>query len=271
MARLWAPDGVVYPYLGHMVPSYAGGNVTVQAGGAWVDGHYCEQLSSSSVAVSTNGLVVVRFTPADNRFQIVWVNGAVSPTQTAGTWELPIARMTASAMTDVRAFVNYEYVTTTMIADEAVDHRQDRRRGCVTEGKLDPGDRRTLSIATGGGDVIDLRAQPLTSPSPGRTSRPSPVTFNKPAGWGNYEITVWGAAVVRSDALKATPTAVGVRASVGANNGTDRAALSRRRVRPRGVRPRQVPRVSPGAARPCSIDVQKTTPDSAVVQAATSS
>ena len=75
-------------------PTTAWGHVTVGAGAAWIDGHYCEQLTSSSVAVTSNGLVVIRLSPAANTFELLYRDGATTPTQTTATWELPIARMT---------------------------------------------------------------------------------------------------------------------------------------------------------------------------------
>ena len=249
MARLWAPSGVVDGYLNQLAPSHAGGNVTVQTGGAWVDGHYCEQLSSQAVAVASSGLVVIRFTPADNRFQLLWLNGASNPTQTTATWELPIAQMTGGTMSDVRVFVSAASTTTAMIKNEA-----------VTPAKMSPGS--VAAFIESGGSVEDL-ALTLT----GSFQPTASITFTKPAAWATYEITVWGAAAVRSDAVKATPTGVGIRASAGGNNGTARGALVgggfdlevSARAKFTGLF---------GATQLCSIDIQKTTPDSATVQAA---
>ena len=41
MAQLWAPSGVVDGYLDRLDPDYSLGTVTVGAGAAWIDGHYC--------------------------------------------------------------------------------------------------------------------------------------------------------------------------------------------------------------------------------------
>ena len=120
MAQLWAPSGVVDGYLDRLDPDYAVGTVTVGAGAAWIDGHYAEQLTSSSVSVTSNGLVVIRWTPAANTFELLYRNGATTPTQTDPTWELPIAQMSGGSMTDLREFVTRGTITTRMIDDEAV-------------------------------------------------------------------------------------------------------------------------------------------------------
>ena len=122
MARLWAPSGVVDGYLARLDPDYAVGTVTVGAGAAWIDGHYCEQLTSSSVAVTSNGLVVIRWTPAANTFELLYRDGATTPTQTDPTWELPLAQMSGGAMTDLREFVTRGPVTTSTIDHEAVTY-----------------------------------------------------------------------------------------------------------------------------------------------------
>ena len=102
MARLWAPSGVVGGYLGDLAPSLAAGSITVQAGAAWIDGHYAEILTSTTFTSTTTGLVVARFTPANNHFELIYRDGATTPTQTDATWELPIARITSSALYDTR-------------------------------------------------------------------------------------------------------------------------------------------------------------------------
>ena len=120
MAQLWAPSGVVDGYLDRLDPDLSGSTVTVGPGGAWIDGHYAEQLTSSSVAVTSNGLVVIRFTPADNVFELLYRDGATTPTQTDATWELPLAQMTGGAMTDLREFVTRGRVNTSALENEAV-------------------------------------------------------------------------------------------------------------------------------------------------------
>jgi len=103
MARLWVPSGVVPTGL---VPALiAGPAITVTVGAAWIDGHYAELVTPATVPVTANGLLVVRFTPADNRAELLWRDGATVPTQTDPTWELPIAKMTAGAITDLRMYM----------------------------------------------------------------------------------------------------------------------------------------------------------------------
>jgi hypothetical protein len=100
MARLWVPSGTVP---GGLAPTLAAGPaINVTAGSAWLDGHYAELAAPTSVPVSANGLLVLRFTPADNRCELLYRDGASTPTQTDPTWELPLAKMVAGAMTDLR-------------------------------------------------------------------------------------------------------------------------------------------------------------------------
>lgn len=103
MGRLWTPSAVMMGAGGDMVPSLAGTNLTVKAGAAWVDGHYCELLGDQVLTVSANGLAVVRFDPAANTAELLWRDGASTPAQSpTGTWELPIAKVAGSVLTDVR-------------------------------------------------------------------------------------------------------------------------------------------------------------------------
>lgn len=102
MGRLWSPSGVAAP--GDLAPSLTFPNLTVQAGAAWVDGHFCELTSAQVLTVTANGLAVVRFDPAANTAELLYRDGVSSPAQSpTGTWELPIALIAASALTDQRA------------------------------------------------------------------------------------------------------------------------------------------------------------------------
>lgn len=201
MAQLWAPSGVVDGYLDRLDPDLSGSTVTVGAGGAWIDGHYAEQLTSSSVSVTSNGLVVIRFTPADNVFELLYRDGATTPTQTDATWELPIAQMSGGAMTDLREFVTRGTVTTRMLEPESVTYS--RLAGDAVAPFFDTG-----------GDVTNTNTT-LT----GSYQQTVTAAFAKPPSWGTYHITVWGAAAV--EALSAET--ISIRASAGSNNGSDRA------------------------------------------------
>jgi len=116
MGRLWVPSGVDASPLGigagagALAPTLvAGPAVQVAAGSCWVDGHYAELTSTTTLPVpaSANGIVVVRFTPADNHAQVVYRDGVSVPTQTLPTWELPIAQLTAGVLSDLRRFTQY--------------------------------------------------------------------------------------------------------------------------------------------------------------------
>lgn len=106
MARQWASSGVC-GVGAEMVPTLAYPNLTVKSGAAWVDGHYCELLSDQVLAVTANGLAVVRFDPAANTAELLYRDGVSTPSQNpSGTWELPIAQIAGSALTDLRRRLN---------------------------------------------------------------------------------------------------------------------------------------------------------------------
>src|SRR4029077_6726774 len=113
MARLWVPSGVDDSPLGiggtnPLAPTLvAGPTINVTIGSCWLDGHFAELATPASVPATANGLLVVRFTPADNHAELLYRDTATVPTQTLATWELPIAQMTAGALTDLRRFSRY--------------------------------------------------------------------------------------------------------------------------------------------------------------------
>jgi hypothetical protein len=103
MGRIWQRSGVIAGQGGELAPSLVFPNLTVQAGAAWVDGHYCELLGSQVLTVTANGIVVVRFDPAANTAELLYRDGATTPTQNpTGTWELLIAQVSGSALVDQR-------------------------------------------------------------------------------------------------------------------------------------------------------------------------
>jgi hypothetical protein len=112
MARPWVPSGVDSSLLGlgagnGLAPTLAAGpTINVTAGGCWLDGHYAELATPASIPATANGLLVVRFTPADNHAELLYRDAAVTCTQTLATWELPVAQMVAGAMNDIRWFAN---------------------------------------------------------------------------------------------------------------------------------------------------------------------
>lgn len=109
MGRLWAPSGAAKGVGGDLQPAWSNPNLTVQAGAAWADGHYCELTAATSFGglnAGSAGLVVVRFDPTANTAELLYLDGATTPTQNpTGIWEVPIAQLAAGVMTDLRALI----------------------------------------------------------------------------------------------------------------------------------------------------------------------
>ena len=103
MARLWAPSAVVKGAGSELAPTLAFPNLTIATGAAWLDGHYTELAASTVLTATANGLAVARVDPTINKAEIVWRDGATTPTQTPeGIWELPLYKTVASVGTDLR-------------------------------------------------------------------------------------------------------------------------------------------------------------------------
>lgn len=117
MARVWSPSGVVAGAGGELAPTLAAPNLTIKAGAAWVDGHYCELVADTVLTATANGLAVVRFDPAANTAEVLWRDAATTPTQNpTGVWELPIARTTSNALTDLRVVFQWQQAANDSIA-----------------------------------------------------------------------------------------------------------------------------------------------------------
>lgn len=121
MARAWTPPGVI-PTGTVLAPSLAYPNLTVRAGACWVDGHFCELPGDQVLAVTANGLCVVRFDPAANTAQLLYLDGVSTPSQSpTGTWELPIAKITGSALSDMRPILIGEPLQFPSVAARALE------------------------------------------------------------------------------------------------------------------------------------------------------
>lgn len=106
MARLWVPTGVASGTGGAMQPTLAFPNLTIKAGSCWVDGHFCELPGDQVLAVTANGLAVVRFDPAANTAQLLYLDGVTVPAQSpTGTFEMPVAKIAGSALVDLRSII----------------------------------------------------------------------------------------------------------------------------------------------------------------------
>jgi hypothetical protein len=122
MGRLFAANGVASGIANELAPTLAFPNLTIQAGAAWVDGHYTESASVQTLTATANGMAVVRFDPAANTAELLWRDGASSPSQNPnGVWELPLAKTVGSAITDLRSFSSPGAPLQTFVIDNVVD------------------------------------------------------------------------------------------------------------------------------------------------------
>lgn len=103
MARLWVGTGVELKG-GMLKPTLGAGSIGVADGNCWLDGHYAELAAGTSIPVTSNGLLVIRFTPADNHAELLYRDSVTDPTQTDASYELPLARMTGGVMVDLRVY-----------------------------------------------------------------------------------------------------------------------------------------------------------------------
>lgn len=112
MSRTLATSGVIPGYLNSMAPSIAGSVVSINTGGAWIDGFYGEiSTTSKTVTVSSGGgMVVACADPSDHSVKIFFRAGQVTPTQPIngqGIYEIPLAQVTGTSsftLTDTRQF-----------------------------------------------------------------------------------------------------------------------------------------------------------------------
>jgi hypothetical protein len=105
MGRLWYGSGVVPSYLNACAPSIAGSVVTIQTGAVWIDGYYGEIDSPKTVAVTGNGMVVLRMDPVARQILVVFVPNQTVPTQLlTGIYEVPVMQVTGATGKDIRIF-----------------------------------------------------------------------------------------------------------------------------------------------------------------------
>jgi microcystin-dependent protein len=108
MARNWVVggSGVLALYLNQCIPSLFGSTVTVGTGAVWADGFYGEIDSPKTLTISGNGMVVARMDPVAQVINVVFVANQTVPTQTpTGIYEVPIAQVTGTTLTDLRALL----------------------------------------------------------------------------------------------------------------------------------------------------------------------
>jgi hypothetical protein len=120
MARFWAPTGVVQ-LDNQWFATLVGSVLTVGSGSAWVDGHFCENLSPITLTTTSNGLAVVRFTKATNVAEVVWRDAATTLQRNSSVWELALWRRTAGVLEDMRVYVTAQPQAVASAAARAVN------------------------------------------------------------------------------------------------------------------------------------------------------
>jgi len=104
MARVWQGSGVIANYLNNMNPTIVGSVVTIDTGAVWIDGYYGEIGSPKTVTVTGSQVVVARMDPVARQ---ILLTSVTTLTQTlTGIYEVPIARVTSGAITDIRQFAS---------------------------------------------------------------------------------------------------------------------------------------------------------------------
>lgn len=108
MARNWCGPGIIPGYHNQCIPTLAGSVVTVDTGAVWIDGFYGENAAPKGISVAGgDGMLVARADPTGRQVIFVYVVGQTVATQSlTDIYEIPIVRMTAGAMTDIRQFAS---------------------------------------------------------------------------------------------------------------------------------------------------------------------
>lgn len=108
MSRTWATSGILPRYLNQMNPTIAGSVVTIDTGAAWIDGFYGENDAPKNIGATGSGMVVVRADPNGRQIVIAFVASQTTPTQSlTDIYEIPICRVTAGVITDIRQFTSF--------------------------------------------------------------------------------------------------------------------------------------------------------------------
>jgi microcystin-dependent protein len=111
MARNWVQggSGIIAGYKNQFKPTISGTSITVDTGAAWLDGFYGENTAAKTVTATGNGMVVVQMDPTPSTggvINIAFKVGQSKPVQqSTGVFEIPIATVAGSGLTDARQYV----------------------------------------------------------------------------------------------------------------------------------------------------------------------
>jgi len=111
MARNWVQggSGIIYGTRNQFKPTMAGTTVTVDTGAAWLDGFYGENITTKTITAGGTGQVVVQMDPTATPpvINIAFKPGQTTPVQqSTGVFEIPIANISGTTLTDVRQYVS---------------------------------------------------------------------------------------------------------------------------------------------------------------------
>lgn len=107
MAREFAPSGVIGYPAGQLSCSLSGDILTVQPGAVWIDGHYAELTSVTTLTTTPTGVALVIWDPATQTAELVWRNNLVFQQVPYGVWEMSIYRRNPGGVSgDTRPFYN---------------------------------------------------------------------------------------------------------------------------------------------------------------------
>lgn len=111
MASLWQADGVVQNYLNGLNATWlvSGSQVSINTGGCFIHGYYCEVQVAQTINVSGSGMIVARAQLANETADIYFKASALDYNgleQSASNWETPLWLVSGTTLTDMRNWIS---------------------------------------------------------------------------------------------------------------------------------------------------------------------
>lgn len=103
LASALLPNGVIENRYNQFNPTLASGVLTIDTGAGWINGTYFENLSTHTLAVTSDGLIVIRLDQVNQIVTFQQITGLI-PSNTATLIDLPLAAMVGGVLQDWRQF-----------------------------------------------------------------------------------------------------------------------------------------------------------------------